>query len=74
MIGAPDRTAFANPHVTIGFVTDFNGVWFSPPSFTVPNLAELVGASFWNQGFVADLHANALGLIASPGWKATIGY
>ena len=73
-IGAPGCTAYANAHVVVPFVTDFNGVWFNPPAFSIPNQAGLVGGMFWNQAFVADQPANRLGVIASQGWKATIGY
>ena len=73
--GAPGCVAYANPHVTIPVLADFNGAWAWPGSgFPIPNLRQFVGGMFWSQFLVADLQANPLGIITTAGGRADIGY
>jgi hypothetical protein len=47
-----------------------SAVW----QFAVPNVPNAPGATFYNQAFVFDPTANALGLTTSNGGQATIGF
>lgn len=74
-IGAPGCTAYANPHVTLPLLTDFNGEWRGPiGGIPIPNQASLVGAGFWNQIVLGDRAANLLGIITTNGGEGIIGY
>jgi hypothetical protein len=67
-LGAPGCTALASGEA-LYVLTNVLGsaVW----QFAVPNAP---GASFYNQAFVLDPTANALGLTTSNGGQATIGF
>jgi hypothetical protein len=70
-LGAPGCTALASGD-SLFVLTDVLGsaVW----QFAVPNVPNAPGATFYNQAFVFDPTANALGLTTSNGGLATIGF
>jgi hypothetical protein len=70
-LGAPGCTALASGE-SLFVLTNVLGsaVW----QFAVPNVPNAPGATFYNQAFVFDPTANALGLTTSNGGQATIGF
>ena len=69
-VNAPGCELLVSPHIGVG-LTAVGGVasW----SLSLPNVAALVGQSFFLQGVVADAGANAFGFAFSNAVAATIG-